>query len=683
MRLPFSLNQKKKTKSVDQFVPLSVDHEPSYYEEPISTAHANAPATPGAVGPPASSSPDSFRRINLTEPSRPAPSSPGANSCQRGFSGSGMASPRYSSYGRPISKVFSQPRSPSADLQMAQLEEELDTIMDEMGLEGEQRMQMKSLPLDNKIQLIHSHKANTIKAQQAHVTPLSEHLKILSRAGTQSLPKSRLERLRVDLSYQSIQQIRTFIEEGGLKLLLMHLSQLNDRKNAQRREDEVMKEYELLRCVLAVAKVNVGAEYMLESSSHLKHVLSSIDSLWLPCSVMSLRIFSYLIQQESLHCADDLLASLFRKDTSADDGTKRKTAFALWMDTVDNAISEYTTTALADAQAEANIVEFISYTLLFTNNLLDALASNANMRIKLYEKLNDHSMLVKFNALRTWCVPVIDSHLNRWSESLRRDYNIARSQRSDDIVLENGNDSTIRDMNLIKNFVAHYEAAKQLDNDRAYPSDNEDDFLSMNVATYSAPSSSSKLGSDPTGNPNMSAPVLPHLGAAQPLQPAGKERPLSTNPFYSANNSPRSNGPTGGVSGLGITAGHPSSNEAGGGVGYPFSLHTRSHSNVAETGSLRNLRPSTSNGTGSPATGPKAGAAHTTGGESGATGTAASSTLTGLKNAHALLKKSYLAVIAHRSKDDSGELYKELLAISELAQTMLDTIESGGTGEQQ
>ncbi|KAJ1952621.1 hypothetical protein GGI12_006200, partial [Dipsacomyces acuminosporus] len=321
---------------------------------------------------------------------------------QRGLSASSLSSARFSSVGRPVSKVFSQPRSPSAILQLAQLEEELDTIMDEMGLEGEQRMQMKNLPLDNKIQLIHSHKANEIKAQKAHITPLSEHLKILSRAGTQSLPKSRVEKLRVDLSYQSIQQINAFIEEGGLRLLLAHLSQLSDRKTSKRRDDEVQKEYELLRCILAVIKVSLGAEYMLSNTSHLRHVLGSIDSLWLPCSVMVLRIFSYLVQQKNLDCAESLLASLFRKESSAESGSKRRNAFILWMEAVENAISDYTTTAaLTDPQTEANIVEFISHSLLFINNLVAAIPSSLTMRIRFYEKLNDHGMLVKLSGLRT------------------------------------------------------------------------------------------------------------------------------------------------------------------------------------------------------------------------------------------------------------------------------------------
>ncbi|KAJ2794603.1 hypothetical protein H4R20_006168, partial [Coemansia guatemalensis] len=112
--------------------------------------------------------------------------------------------------GRPMSAVFSYAHSPTADMHLAQIEEELDTIMDGMGLQGDRRMAMKNMPVDSKLQLIQSHKAKASRETRTDTTPLSEHLKILARAGTQSLPRARLEKLRVDISYQSISQIAAF-----------------------------------------------------------------------------------------------------------------------------------------------------------------------------------------------------------------------------------------------------------------------------------------------------------------------------------------------------------------------------------------------------------------------------------------------------------------------------------------
>ncbi|KAJ2343308.1 hypothetical protein GGH91_003238, partial [Coemansia sp. RSA 2671] len=211
MRFPFSIH--KGFKSSDNFVKLASD-EPS---------HANTVNDA------------QLSRTSLANEQPRRAGSPGGR--DRGMSTNsymGSTSPtqpqqRYSR-GRPMSAVFAQ--SPTPDLHLAQVEEELDTIMDEMGLQAEQRLPMKNMSLDSKIQLIQTHKAKAGRGHRADATPLSEHLKILNKAGTQSLPRARLEKLRVDIAYQSIQQLGSFIDEGGLRLLLTHLTQLNERRTA-------------------------------------------------------------------------------------------------------------------------------------------------------------------------------------------------------------------------------------------------------------------------------------------------------------------------------------------------------------------------------------------------------------------------------------------------------------------
>ncbi|KAJ1651399.1 hypothetical protein GGF44_001485, partial [Coemansia sp. RSA 1694] len=348
MRLPFSIH--RGFKSNDNFVQLATDSgsshtnnkELSQQRQQRDAADASSPLRPSFA----------------TEQPRPA-GSPGAGRDRGMSTGSYMSasSPqqRYSR-GRPLSAVFVQ--TPTADLHLAQIEEELDTIMDEMGLvQAEQRLPMKNMSLDSKIQLIHTHKAKTGKSHRADATPLSEHLKILNKAGTQSLPRARLEKLRVDIAYQSIQQLNAFIEDGGLRLLLTHLAQLNERKTATRRQDELLKEREILCCILGMAKVGLGAKFLLEGTTtvHLRHVLDSVGTLWLPCSVMSLRIVSYLVQQQDgVHSIDVIISSLFRREAAATDDPssgagKQSTAFVEWMQAVDHAVDDYEGNARAAA----------------------------------------------------------------------------------------------------------------------------------------------------------------------------------------------------------------------------------------------------------------------------------------------------------------------------------------------
>ncbi|KAJ1960156.1 hypothetical protein GGI12_003954, partial [Dipsacomyces acuminosporus] len=229
-----------------------------------------------------------------------------------------------------------------------------------------------------------------------------------------------------------------------------------------------------------------------------------------------------------------------------------------------------------------------------------------------------------------------------------------------------------------------------------------DEFLTLNVGTYSRPQSvhCGNASGRQTPNSQMRDAGSPQIGTARNLPSAGMERPLSrSNPFYSANNSPSLGSGFAMPASSTSTNVQPNADDSRSVTGFPFTMHSnRSQSNVAETGSLRDLRRVSYNGSSA------AGAAGAAGGngfgssvksptsqpaDSSSPGTAApSSSLTGLKNAHALLKKSYLGIIAHKSKDGSalhgdedGELYNELLAISELAQTMLDAIDGKGPNQ--
>lgn len=620
MRLPFSLH--KSFKSSENFVQLAgggSSNQVDQLQQP-SPAASNSPVI-----------------------SRDRGLSTGSYASSIGISSTGTIPACYAR-GRPLSAAFAA-HSPSSELQQAQIEEELDSIMDEMGLKGDQRLTMKNMPLDNKLQLIHTHKCNR-ERHSSSVTPttaLSEHLKILSRAGTQSLPRSRLERLRRDITYQSVQQLNTFVEEGGLKLLLIHLTQLNEKRTASRRVDELLKEREVLGCVLGMAKVSSGSGYLMGSTSNLRHILDSIGTMWMPCSIMSLRIMSYLIQLDSgskSKSTDSILMALFRRDTTLTEGNpstiKRPSAFVEWMQAIDSAINEEeggggggggSPASSNDSssyqqmkqpkQNHTTSTEFMSSSLMLITGIMDALShGNIDKRVKFYERLNDHGMLAKLQKLRAWGASIINSHLNRWDEAIRRDYNIVRSQRTDAIVL-GGSDSTIRDRSLFQKFIAHYEAAKNSSRNQqshgrngssSGNSDNDDEYLKMNLSTYS-------------DNAGASAPATP-----------------SNNPFHGAAAKDNRNG---------NSEGEPS---------VPFFAHSRSHSsNVAETGSLKDLR--------SPGK-PAAAAVVVQNTDSTA--------IHDLKSVHSLLKRAFVEV-PRLPEEHNAEAFQELEAIVKLAQSMLAT----------
>ncbi|PIA19728.1 hypothetical protein COEREDRAFT_79013 [Coemansia reversa NRRL 1564] len=644
MRLPFSLH--RSTKSSDSFTQLS-----------DSKGVVTATKTTNVS--------------NFPEVSRDRGVSIGSSSAS-----SMSTSPlRYNNRSRPMSAVFSYSQSPTADMHLAQIEEELDTIMDGMGLQGDRRMAMKNMPVDSKLQLIQSHKAKASRETRTDTTPLSEHLKILARAGTQSLPRARLEKLRVDISYQSIGQITAFVEGGGLRLLLTHLVQLNERRTASRRVDELLKELEILRCVLGVSKVSVGAQAIADGPSNIRRIMDSLGTMWLPCSVMSLRITSYLVQQEDLQCVGAVLSALLRRDSNVSgESHKRRPAFNEWMEAIDGALEEYNSAvvAAADHQSAAEIIDFMSASLTLINSIVDALSPSLDKRIKFYEKLASHDMLSKLSRLRGWHVSILDSHLNRWDESLRRDYNIARSHRSDAVVFDNnGVDSSIRNSSLFKCFVAHYEEAKtvKLKGSLDDASDNDEDYLRMNLATYSDSVPRS------TATAVVSAPVTPRGGVRELAvrEEAGPSTGLpSTNPFFSSTGS-RSTSPA--------AVAEPTTQS--------FIPQSSARSSmVAETGCLRTLRlpkdrasESSRNSSSSSSNNSDHSRADHTVLNSAKSPTlwnggspAAEPPSENIRSAHELLQKS-LPFVPQMSEDIGGAVYKDLQAIVQLAQSLLATFD--------
>ncbi|KAJ2454662.1 hypothetical protein EV183_001410 [Coemansia sp. RSA 2336] len=620
MRLPFSLH--RSTKSSDNFVQLASSQEKT--------------AQPAML-------PDGAEPTSNNNRARGASVSSSTASI---LNNAAVRSGRV----RPISGVFSHPGSPSGELHMAQIEEELDTIMDSMGLQGEQRMAMKNMPIDNKVQLIHTHKMQAAHSSKADAaTPLSEHLNILARAGTQSLPLARLEKLRVDISYQSITQINAFIEEGGLRLLLTHLSQLNEKRTASRRADELRKEQEIQRCVLGVAKVKAGAAYLLDGSMHIRRVVDSLGTMWLPCAMTTLRILSLLVQDdnEEMHNVSVILSSLFRRESSLAESSKRQPVFAEWMETIDESLAEY---PVADRQTQADVVGFMSLSLTLIMGILGALSPSLDRRVKFYEKLASHDMLVKLAGLRKWKVSILETHLNRWDEMLRRDYNISRSQRAEPVVLENsGVDSSVRNIALFQSFAAHYEEMRAA-HDSEEHSDNDEEYL--NLATYAQPAQASRMKqvASAPATPAASMPS-PESNSSRAAQSDAANAP-STNPFFAAKPS-RPESPL-------QSPGHVDVTSARTVVEAPFMSHSRSNSSiVAETGCLRSLR--------SPNNRDRSLSQISSMGQKPADCAKSTSSLSNIKNAYELLQRS----LEDLPKNIDEDVCQDLCKIVQVAQTML------------
>ncbi|KAJ2769602.1 hypothetical protein IWQ56_002485, partial [Coemansia nantahalensis] len=550
---------------------------------------------------------------------------------------------------RPTSASFGSGPVPFAEMHQAQIEEELDTIMDSMGLLGDQRLAMKDLPAERKLQLIQTHKASR-GSVRPDATPLSEHLKILGRAGTQSLPLARLEKLRVDVSYQTIDQIAAFLDGGGLRLLLGHLVQLNERRAPTRRADELKKELEILRCVLGIAKVPAGAKAMADGSTSICHVLDSLSTQWMPCSVVCLRIASVLIHHDDPPCAAAAMAALFRAEASV---AKRRPAFADWMDTIDAAIAGFDA---GDPQTRADIVDFMTSSLALVNSVVDALAASMAKRVKFYERLAAHDMLAKLAGLRAWHVSVLDSHLNRWDEVLRRDYNIARTQRPDA-----ASDGHARSIAQLQSFVAHYEEAKAATAAAAAAaaarnSDDDDDagYLQMNLSTYASPRSDSAAHVCAGVQATASAPATPAAGPhSRATSPEASLGP-SSNPFFPAGGLPAASPTEPAVAAAVEAAGEPPTPPA----------PTWGASNVAaETGSLRSLRS------------PKARTVQIPADKLPADKPPAEP-LANIKSAHLLLQKS-LADTACLAAAAGSEACRDLEAIVQLVHRLMSALTQG------
>ncbi|KAJ1941420.1 hypothetical protein GGF37_003558, partial [Kickxella alabastrina] len=369
------------------------------------------------------------------------------------------ATQRHSQAQRPHSALLSQPGSPLYALYPGQLDEDLGMIMDDLGVHGDQRQAMQQLPRESKLQILHTHriKQNTPAAGAA---ALSDHLAALARCTTQSLPLARVERLRRDILYQSVQQINAFVTDGGLRLLLAHLAQLNERSRAARRADEYAKEHEILRCIWGAAKVDSGARWLVDGGcSQLRPVLNSIATAWPPCATTALRIIARLVPE-----SDAVFAALFRRrDPPAGDlkgpgsQQQQQLPFDEWMGALDLEIGEI------KLQTGTHAGDLLVASLALLEVIRNCVCRGIDRRVRLYAKLAAHDMLCRLALLgqqhRGGGAPEVSALLARWEEAVQRDYNAARSVVAAGdpvVVLEGAGDSRIRDVAAFRTFVENY-----------------------------------------------------------------------------------------------------------------------------------------------------------------------------------------------------------------------------------
>ncbi|KAJ1887950.1 hypothetical protein LPJ66_008829 [Kickxella alabastrina] len=444
MRLPFLL--KRNTKSSDNFDQLGSATSPASASTSTDTLSATTPRTGSPLSTPPPPPPPQSRPRNHSAAAHP----------------SIAATQRHSQAQRPHSVLLSQPGSPLYALYPGQLDEDLGMIMDDLGVHGDQRQAMQQLPRESKLQILHTHriKQNTPATGAA---ALSDHLAALARCTTQSLPLARVERLRRDILYQSVQQINAFVADGGLRLLLAHLAQLNERSRAARRADEYAKEHEILRCIWGAAKVDSGARWLVDGGcSQLRPVLSSVATAWPPCATTALRIIAGLVPE-----SDAVFAALFRRrDPPAGDlkgpGSQQQQQqqllpFDEWMGALDLAIGEIR------LQTGAHAGDLLVASLALLEVVCNCVCRGIDRRVRLYAKLAAHDMLCRLALLgrqhRGGGAPGASALLARWEEAVQRDYNAARSVVAAGgpvVVLEGAGDSRIRDVAAFRAFVENY-----------------------------------------------------------------------------------------------------------------------------------------------------------------------------------------------------------------------------------
>ncbi|ORY08436.1 FH2-domain-containing protein [Basidiobolus meristosporus CBS 931.73] len=168
------------------------------------------------------------------------------------------------------------------------LAEELEKIIDSMGMDEAGKNKMRSLSDEIKMKLIISKRQMAIDE-----TAPDHYIRKFAKEDLRSIGLKSIKSLRVSLSTRPIGWVRQYLELGGFQLISNWIYNLAGTRNS-RKEMEEQVEYELVKCVGSILNTKWGVQEALATPECIMNVAYSLDATLIHTRKLAVELLTFM-----------------------------------------------------------------------------------------------------------------------------------------------------------------------------------------------------------------------------------------------------------------------------------------------------------------------------------------------------------------------------------------------------
>ncbi|KAJ1680355.1 hypothetical protein EV182_000137 [Spiromyces aspiralis] len=323
----------------------------------------------------------------------------------------------------------------TVDMDDDEINQRLEATMREMNLKDAQKQQMRLMPREKKLLLL----TQKFESQSSGRSNDPNYFyRALTETDIRTLSQDILVHLRVCLSTQPIGWVRNFVDTRGLVALSDCLGVLNHK--SVRKNDDNIKEQELIRCMKSIMNIQWGAQEALRIPRCVKNLCFSIDAPSLNTRRLVAELLTFLCYCDPPSGHDAVLGGLeaFQSFRGSDN------VFEPWLRSVEMAVDgRGRMGSLVGASSEIrsgsvtdrDLNDFVLAHMILVNSII-TVCDNVEMRIKHRTLLNAAGLDRIVEKVRQFNSPLINIQLEKYERDMEQDYSDAIDMYNTELMEE-------------------------------------------------------------------------------------------------------------------------------------------------------------------------------------------------------------------------------------------------------
>ncbi|KAK9766409.1 hypothetical protein K7432_004545, partial [Basidiobolus ranarum] len=302
------------------------------------------------------------------------------------------------------------------------LAEELEKLIESMGMDEATKNAMRNLSDENKVKIIISKRQMAIDENKA--AP-DHYIRKFSKEDLRSIGLKSIKSLRVSLSTRPIGWVRQYLELGGFRLISKWIFNLAGTRNG-RKEMEEQVEYELVKCVGSILNTKWGVQEALATPECIMNVAYSLDATLIHTRKLAVELLTFMCYCEIPKGCSYVLKGM-------DQVTKARgyhLRFETWLKSLEATIDgRGILGSLVKASeeirraggADRELVEYVLSNMILLNGILYAY-DEVEMRTHLRNQLHAAGLGRVLKKIRVFANDLILIQLDKFDDLTENDY---------------------------------------------------------------------------------------------------------------------------------------------------------------------------------------------------------------------------------------------------------------------